>query len=79
MIALQNTPVPVPKMYLYCSDDKIIGTPFYVMQFIEGRIFTGDSLLELSPREINEILNEVSNTLSKLHRKKKKIKKNKKK
>ncbi|RYF13939.1 MAG: hypothetical protein EOO77_14870, partial [Oxalobacteraceae bacterium] len=35
--ALQNTDVPVPKTYCLCEDDSVIGTPFYVMSFLDGR------------------------------------------
>ena len=36
--ALSGTGVPVPKMLLFCDDISIIGTQFYVMEFINGRI-----------------------------------------
>lgn len=39
MQALARTEVPVPKTYLLCEDSSLIGTPFYIMQFMEGRIF----------------------------------------
>jgi aminoglycoside phosphotransferase (APT) family kinase protein len=34
----QVVPVPIP--YILCDDENVIGTPFYVMEFLEGRIFT---------------------------------------
>ncbi|KAJ3768394.1 kinase-like protein [Lentinula raphanica] len=46
--------VPVPEPYLLCEDTSIIGTPFYVMQFLEGRIFEDARLLELSPKDREE-------------------------
>jgi hypothetical protein len=39
-----GTDVPVPKVYCMCHDASIIGTPFYVMEFMQGRIFTDPSL-----------------------------------
>ena len=36
MSALSNSKIPTPKMYGYCSDADIIGSEFYVMEFING-------------------------------------------
>jgi aminoglycoside phosphotransferase (APT) family kinase protein len=41
---LEKTDVPVPKMVLLCEDASIIGTPFYVMEHVEGRIFREPTL-----------------------------------
>ena len=38
--ALEQTDVPVPKTYCLCEDDAVVGTPFYIMEFLDGRIFT---------------------------------------
>ncbi|KAK7710247.1 hypothetical protein SLS64_005831 [Diaporthe eres] len=40
---------PVPKVFDLCEDASIIGTPFYVMEFVKGRIITDVDLGELSP------------------------------
>lgn len=37
--ALEGTDVPVPKAYCLCEDTTVIGTAFYVMEFLDGRIF----------------------------------------
>ncbi|HYZ42115.1 MAG TPA: phosphotransferase, partial [Stellaceae bacterium] len=37
--SLADTLVPVPRVYALCEDDAIIGSPFYVMEFLDGRIF----------------------------------------
>jgi len=36
MRALENTDVPVPRMYAHCADDSVLGAPFYVMERVEG-------------------------------------------
>ena len=36
--ALEDTPVPVAKMYHYCTDESILGAEFYVMECIAGRV-----------------------------------------
>src|SRR5437868_3882651 len=39
MRALGDTAVPVPRVFALCEDDAVIGSPFYVMEFLDGRIF----------------------------------------
>lgn len=46
--------VPVPEPYVLCEDDSVIGTPFYVMQFLDGRIFTDTYTPTLSPKDRQE-------------------------
>ncbi|KAE9400654.1 APH-domain-containing protein [Gymnopus androsaceus JB14] len=46
--------VPVPEPYVLCTDTSILGTPFYVMQFLDGRIFEDARLLELTPKDREE-------------------------
>lgn len=53
--ALENTDVPVPKAYCLCEDSSVIGTPFYIMEFLDGRIFTDPSIPGVSPKERNEM------------------------
>ena len=36
---LQDTDVPVPRTYSLCEDPAVIGTPFYIMEFLDGRMF----------------------------------------
>lgn len=49
--ALQNSDVPVPEVYTLCEDVDVIGTPFYVMEFLHGRIFTDFRMTELPYEE----------------------------
>lgn len=46
--------VPVPEPYLLCEDSSVVGTPFYVMEFLEGRIFTDSRMLEVPPETRRE-------------------------
>lgn len=39
-----NTNVPVPKVFCLCNDPTVIGTSFYIMEYLEGRIFVDPSL-----------------------------------
>jgi aminoglycoside phosphotransferase (APT) family kinase protein len=56
-------------MYLLCDDNSVIGTPFFIMEYIEGRVLNPDELLKLKPNEINDIIYEVADVLSILHSK----------
>ncbi len=47
MQALANTPVPVPKVFVLCDEDSPIGRMFFVMEFLEGRIFWDPAIPEL--------------------------------
>lgn len=46
--------VPVPKPMLLCEDSSVIGTPFYIMEFLDGRIFTDTRMLEIPSRDRRE-------------------------
>ncbi|HTZ69583.1 MAG TPA: phosphotransferase [Acetobacteraceae bacterium] len=68
MHALGSTGVPVPKMRLLCEDSAIIGTPFYVMDFIEGRVLTNIRVPELDPAERRSTYFAMVDGLAALHR-----------
>jgi aminoglycoside phosphotransferase (APT) family kinase protein len=53
--ALQKTDVPVPKAYCLCEDNNVIGTPFYVMEFLDGRIFEDPALPDVSTKDRTEM------------------------
>ena len=46
--------VPVPEPIVLCMDESVIGTPFYIMEFLDGRIFTDIRMLEISPQDRRE-------------------------
>lgn len=49
--ALGKTDVPVPEVFCLCEDNAIIGTPFYIMEFLDGRHFTDPSMPDVSAEE----------------------------
>jgi len=67
MKALQETPVPVPRMLAYCEDISIVGTPFYVMEFLEGRVLVDQSLPGFAPEQRNKVYREMNRVISALH------------
>lgn len=53
--ALEETDVPVPKTLCLCEDASVIGTPFYLMEFLDGRIFEDAALPAVRPEERHEM------------------------
>ncbi len=66
--ALAGTDVPVARTHVLCEDDSIIGTAFYVMDYVEGRIFWDPSLPGLAPAERSAIYAELNRVIAELHR-----------
>ncbi|CAM9366737.1 unnamed protein product, partial [Ectocarpus sp. 13 AM-2016] len=59
--------VPVPRPLLLCEDPAVIGTPFYVMEFVHGRIFSDAALPGLAPAERAAAYESAAETLARLH------------
>lgn len=53
--ALERTDVPVPKAYCLCEDAGVVGTPFYIMEFMDGRIVTEAWFPDVSVEERTEM------------------------
>lgn len=58
----------MPKVYGLCEDDNVIGSPFYIMEFLDGRIFTQAYFPGVTAAERKEMWHEAVRTLAKLHR-----------
>ncbi len=67
MQALYATDVPVAKMLHLCSDESIIGSVFFVMEYVKGSIYWDPALPELSAIERREIYMEMCRVLAVLH------------
>jgi len=68
MKALANTDVPVPRMLAYCEDENIVGTAFFIMEYLDGRVFVDQSLRQLQTSERYVIYEEMNNTIAAIHR-----------
>jgi aminoglycoside phosphotransferase (APT) family kinase protein len=68
MHALGPTGVPVPRVRLLCEDAAIIGTPFYVMDYVDGRVLTDIRLESVDLAERAPIYLAMADTLAALHR-----------
>lgn len=65
--ALARTDVPVAEAYHLCEDDQIIGSMFYVMSYVEGRIFWDPAIPEVQSFERTAIYDEMNRVLAALH------------
>jgi aminoglycoside phosphotransferase (APT) family kinase protein len=66
--ALKDSSIPVPRPYLLCEDDSIIGQRFFVMSWIDGRVFSDPELPGLAPAERSAVYGAMNSTLADLHR-----------
>ncbi|KAI0888641.1 phosphotransferase enzyme family protein [Annulohypoxylon maeteangense] len=66
--ALRNTSVPVPQAYTLCTDSSVLGTPFYIMSFITGRIFEDAAMPTATPTQRTELWKAAVEALASLHR-----------
>jgi aminoglycoside phosphotransferase (APT) family kinase protein len=67
MRALSDTAVPVPRVYALCEDDAVIGSAFYVMEFLEGRIFWDPRLPGLIAAERQAMFQSMNAVIAALH------------
>lgn len=67
MTALATTDVPVAKTYHLCDDDSVIGSMFYVMEFIDGRVMWDPALPDMRAEQRTAIYNEMNRVLAALH------------
>jgi aminoglycoside phosphotransferase (APT) family kinase protein len=65
--ALAKTDVPVARAYALCEDDSIIGTAFYIMDYVEGRILWNSALPDHSPAERAALFDEMNRVIAALH------------
>lgn len=65
--ALQATDVPVARPICLCEDPSVIGTIFYVMDFVEGRIFWDPALPELTGGERRALYDDMNRVVAALH------------
>lgn len=67
MKALARTEVPVPDAVLYCADPGIVGTPFYVMERLEGRVMRGCALPDVPAAERRAYYFAMAAALAQVH------------
>lgn len=66
--ALQDTDVPVPRTYLLCEDEDIIGSMFFIMEYMEGRVLWDPALEDAADNaERGAVYDAMNETMAALH------------
>ena len=68
MTALRDSDVPVPRTWCLCADESVIGTPFFVMDYVDGRIFWDPSLPGMNGPGRAAIFAEMNRVIAALHK-----------
>jgi aminoglycoside phosphotransferase (APT) family kinase protein len=66
--ALGRTDVPVARAHALCLDDAVIGTAFYIMDYVEGRVFWEPTLPGLGAAERQAVYDALNDVIARLHR-----------
>lgn len=64
---LSGAQFPVPHMYALCEDESVLGRAFFVMEYIEGRVFLDPKLPDVAKSERSAIYDEMNRALAQLH------------
>ena len=65
--ALSAQGFPVAKPFVYCADEAVAGTPFYVMDYADGRVFWEPQMPGSNPAERTAVYDAMNDTIAKLH------------
>jgi aminoglycoside phosphotransferase (APT) family kinase protein len=65
--ALSRQKFPVAEPVLYCADDTVVGTPFFLMGYVDGRVFWEPQMPASQPAERAAVYDAMNATLSRLH------------
>ena len=68
MRALESQGFPVPRALALCEDESVVGSVFFLMGHVEGRIFWDPALPELTKQERAAVYDEQNATLVKLQK-----------
>jgi aminoglycoside phosphotransferase (APT) family kinase protein len=66
--ALAGSEVPVARIHAVCEDESIIGSPFYIMDMVEGRVFWDASLASLPMDQRAACYDETNRVIAALHK-----------
>lgn len=67
MTALASSAVPVPRTHLLCEDESVIGTAWYLMEYVEGRVFVDPMLSSLAESDRAALYDHFIEVLAALH------------
>ncbi|MBL8674458.1 MAG: phosphotransferase family protein [Rhodospirillales bacterium] len=66
--ALNRTDVPTPRAYALCEDESVVGTPFYIMEFCDGRVLWDPLLPDVAKAGRRAVYEAKIDTLARLHK-----------
>ena len=66
--ALRDSGVPVPETYVLCQDESVIGSEFFVMDYVEGRVIADSKLPGFEPAERTALHFHAMDVLAAIHR-----------
>lgn len=64
---LNGSDVPVARMLAYCADEAVIGSPFYIMDKVEGRAFDQPSMPSLTRQDRHNVIDDMNRVLASIH------------
>ena len=67
MQALQHSDVPVPKLFAYNEELDVVGTPFYIMEYLDGRVIVDQSLPGLTKTDRASVYQDMNRVIAALH------------
>ncbi|WP_104654728.1 phosphotransferase family protein [Ralstonia insidiosa] len=67
MHALRDSAVPVPKVFAYCDDTSIVDAPFYIMEYVEGRVMADQSLPGMTTSARQATYAEMNRVITAVH------------
>jgi len=68
LTALAGTNVPVPEPVASCTDADVIGAPFYLMKFVDGRVLrTAEDGAQVSPEQAGQLSEALAVMLARIH------------
>jgi aminoglycoside phosphotransferase (APT) family kinase protein len=65
--ALHAQGFPVAEPFVFCEDESVIGTPFYVMAHVDGRVFWDPAMPGSTPPERGAVYDAMNATIARLH------------
>jgi aminoglycoside phosphotransferase (APT) family kinase protein len=68
LTALRDTAVPTPEPYRYCDNAEVLGTPFYLMEWLDGRVFHAFATPGLQKPERAALYDCMGATLAEIHK-----------
>nr|XP_039271290.1 acyl-CoA dehydrogenase family member 10-like [Styela clava] len=67
MSAMKEAGVPIPTLLSLCEDSSILGTPFYLMKYVDGNVYKNPLLPDMPAEKRRRIYHNLADTLCNIH------------